>query len=100
MLGGSRSDAEDVLQDVFLRAYNALRTDGRDVALRAWLYRVAHNRCIDQLRRPGVLVAVPDGAHESLGAGGHSTDPATAVEQREALALLLTDVRRLRQLRE
>src|ERR1700761_1194695 len=52
MLGGSRSAAEDVLQDVFLRAYNALRTDGRDVALRAWLYRVAHNRCIDQLRRP------------------------------------------------
>ena len=51
MLGGSRSDAEDVLQDVFLRAYNALRVDGRDVALRAWLYRVAHNRCIDQLRR-------------------------------------------------
>ena len=52
MLSGSRSDAEDVLQDVFLRAYNALRADRRPVALRAWLYRVAHNRCIDQIRRP------------------------------------------------
>ena len=52
MLGGSRSDAEDVLQDVFLRAYGALRADERPVSLRAWLYRVAHNRCIDQLRRP------------------------------------------------
>ena len=52
MLGGSRSDAEDVLQDVFLRAYHALRADGRPISLRAWLYRVAHNRCIDQLRRP------------------------------------------------
>ena len=52
MLGASRSDAEDVLQDVFLRAYGALRNDDRPVTLRAWLYRVAHNRCIDHLRRP------------------------------------------------
>ena len=40
------------LQDVFLRAYGALRNDDRPVTLRAWLYRVAHNRCIDHLRRP------------------------------------------------
>ena len=52
MLAGSRPDAEDALQDVFLRAYGALRADDRPVTLRAWLYRVAHNRCIDQLRRP------------------------------------------------
>ena len=45
-------DAEDALQDVFLRAYNALRADERPIALKAWLYRVAHNRCVDQLRRP------------------------------------------------
>ena len=53
MLGaGPRQDAEDVLQDVFVRAYGALRADGRDVHVRAWLYRVAHNRCVDELRRP------------------------------------------------
>ena len=50
MLSGSEADAEDVLQDVFLRAYRALRADERPVSLRAWLYRVAHNRCIDQIR--------------------------------------------------
>ena len=49
---GSRQDAEDVLQDVFVRAFAALRADRREVNLRAWLYRVAHNRCIDHLRRP------------------------------------------------
>src|SRR5919202_5852202 len=49
---GSRQDAEDVMQDVFVRAYGALRADAREVNLRAWLYRVAHNRCIDHLRRP------------------------------------------------
>src|SRR5688500_5736602 len=53
MLGScSRQDAEDVLQDVFVRAYGALRTDGRPLLLRAWLYRVAHNRCVDVMRRP------------------------------------------------
>ena len=57
MLGGSRSDAEDALQDVFLRAYNALRVDERPLVLKAWLYRVAHNRCIDQIRRPAPPVA-------------------------------------------
>ena len=45
MLRGN-SESEDVVQDVFLRAYGALRTGERDVAVRPWLYRVAHNRCI------------------------------------------------------
>ena len=48
----SRQDAEDVLQDVFVRAFGALRADRREINVRAWLYRVAHNRCIDHLRRP------------------------------------------------
>ena len=53
MLSGcARQDAEDVLQDVFVRAFAALRDDERDVNVKAWLYRVAHNRCIDHLRRP------------------------------------------------
>ena len=50
--GHSRQDAEDVLQDVFVRAFGALRGDSRAINVRAWLYRVAHNRCIDHLRRP------------------------------------------------
>ena len=52
MLPGSRQDAEEALQDVFVRAYSGLRASEGKLALKAWLYRVAHNRCIDQLRRP------------------------------------------------
>ncbi len=52
MLAGLHADAEDVLQEVFVRAYAGLRANGRELSLRAWLYRIAHNRCVDQLRRP------------------------------------------------
>jgi RNA polymerase sigma factor (sigma-70 family) len=90
MLGGSRSDAEDVLQDVFLRAYNALRADGRPVALRAWLYRVAHNRCIDQLRRP----APPAEDIYDINRGVAS-DLLAEAERREDLRRLIADVRAL-----
>jgi RNA polymerase sigma factor (sigma-70 family) len=90
MLAGSRPDAEDALQDVFLRAYGALRADNRPIALRAWLYRVAHNRCIDQLRRPAPASAdVYDVTRSPL------PDPLEEAERREDLRRLVADVRRL-----
>jgi RNA polymerase sigma factor (sigma-70 family) len=90
MLAGSRPDAEDALQDVFLRAYSALRADNRQIALRAWLYRVAHNRCIDQLRRP-----VPASADVYDVTRSPLPDPLEEAERREDLRRLVADVRRL-----
>ena len=92
MLGGSPQDAEDALQDVFLRAYNALRADARPITLRAWLYRVAHNRCIDQMRRPA---PVPVEASEE--APSDAPEPMVAAQQREDLRRLVTDIRALPQ---
>ena len=46
-LGGSREDAEDVVQDVFTAAHRALLADEREITLRPWLYRMTRNRCID-----------------------------------------------------
>jgi RNA polymerase sigma factor (sigma-70 family) len=90
MLSGSRQDAEDALQDVFLRAYGALRASDRPVSLRAWLYRVAHNRCIDQLRRPTPAQAdVFDVSRSPL------RDPLAETERREDLRRLVEDVQRL-----
>lgn len=88
MLPSSPQDAEDVLQDVFVSAYTGLRANDRELALRAWLYRVAHNRCIDLLRRPAVTIGLEEPA-SSTG------DPLTIAEQREGFASLLIDIQRL-----
>ncbi|HEY8867345.1 MAG TPA: sigma-70 family RNA polymerase sigma factor [Solirubrobacteraceae bacterium] len=90
MLGGSRQDAEDALQDVFIRAYGALRANDREIALRGWLYRVAHNRCIDQLRRP-----MPPAVDLFDITRVPAADPCVETERREALRRLVADVQRL-----
>jgi RNA polymerase sigma factor (sigma-70 family) len=85
-----RQDAEDALQDIFVRAYSGLRANQRELALRAWLYRVAHNRCIDELRRPA---PPPPEVIELLRSPVH--DPIAEADQRESLRRLIADVRRL-----
>ena len=47
----SREDAEDVLQEVFAAAYNAVLGDEREINVRPWLYRIARNRSLNHLRR-------------------------------------------------
>jgi RNA polymerase sigma factor (sigma-70 family) len=90
LCAGPRQDAEDVLQDVFVRAYGALRIDDREINVRAWLYRVAHNRCIDHLRRP-----VPPAADLFDLARKPLHDPLEEAMRREDLARLVADIARL-----
>ena len=73
-----------------MRAYAGLRANDRELALRAWLYRVAHNRCIDELRRPALP---PPEVMELL--RSPANDPITEADQRESLRRLIADVRRL-----
>jgi RNA polymerase sigma factor (sigma-70 family) len=90
MLGGSRHDAEDTLQEVFIKAYSALRDDERPLMLRAWLYRIAHNRCIDQMRRPA-----PAPADVFDVSRGPLRDPVVEAERREQMRWIVCDIERL-----
>jgi RNA polymerase sigma factor (sigma-70 family) len=85
-----RQDAEDALQDVFVRAYSGLRASDRELALRAWLFRVAHNRCIDELRRPA-----PPAPEVLALLRPPSADPIAEVDLRESVRRLIEDIRRL-----
>jgi RNA polymerase sigma-70 factor (ECF subfamily) len=53
---GSVLDGEDVVQDALFEAYRKLDQYDDSRPLAPWLLRIAHNRCIDFLRRRGVRV--------------------------------------------
>ena len=69
---GSVHDAEDALQDAMLRAWRGLpRFDGRS-SLRAWLYKIATNTCLDTIaKRPKRVLPLDYGpaTDPSVGAG-------------------------------
>lgn len=46
----STEDAEDALQEVFVSAFKAITSGDGEIRVRPWLYRIATNRCINQLR--------------------------------------------------
>src|SRR5215212_10158592 len=86
----SRQDAEDVLQDVFVRAFGALRNDQREINVKAWLYRVAHNRCVYHLRRPRPAASeIFEMSRKPL------LDPVDEAQRRDDLTRLVRDVGRL-----
>ena len=66
---GSLEDAQDALQEAFLRAWKARATYRRQSTFRAWLYRITTNACLRILeRRPRRLVPYDAGPAAELGA--------------------------------
>jgi RNA polymerase sigma-70 factor (ECF subfamily) len=47
----NQPDAEDAVQQTFIQAFESLPRKRPEVPTRAWLFQVAHNKCIDLLRR-------------------------------------------------
>ncbi len=46
--------AEDVVQQAFVKAYEAMQRDGAELNLKPWLYRIAHNTALNALRDRGL----------------------------------------------
>ena len=58
---GNATDAEDLLQEIFLSAHRKLDGFRGESALGTWLYRLAMNLCLDHLRsRAGRAIQVTD----------------------------------------
>jgi RNA polymerase sigma factor (sigma-70 family) len=81
--------AEDAVQQTFLSAYNSIANGDRELKLKPWLYRIAHNSALNLLRQNGWN-------HEQL---DESFDgvlrPDQAVEARERLASVVASVKAL-----
>jgi RNA polymerase sigma factor (sigma-70 family) len=88
---GSAEEAEDALQHTFIAAHGALRTDERPVALRAWLFTIARNRCLSILRSRRNVVALTE-VEPTLPV---TVGLATQVEQRADLQALVRDLHAL-----
>jgi RNA polymerase sigma factor (sigma-70 family) len=88
---GSQEDAEDVLQEVFAAAFNAICADERHINARPWLYRIARNRCLNHLRRP--QPAGQDSMDVFEREGGVTT--ADTVHKREEFRHIVADVQGL-----
>ncbi len=81
-------EAEDASQEVFLRVYQKLARYDRERKFSTWLLSIAHNYCIDELRRRRARprLVYEDDEHSALDAIPDGTDVgATAVcaEQRQ-----------------
>jgi RNA polymerase sigma-70 factor (ECF subfamily) len=57
----NREDAEEISQDVFLKAYQSLSTFERKSKFSTWLYRIAYNAAISKTRKKKVeMVAIEE----------------------------------------
>lgn len=86
-------DAEELCQDVFIRAYSALpRYEGAD-RFGAWLYRIARNRCHDHRRSRGQRNASRNRSFES-GDNEHLVSPVPRPDESAAESEDLSALRR------
>jgi RNA polymerase sigma factor (sigma-70 family) len=87
----SKEDAEDVLQEVFAAAFNAVLADERAINVRPWLYRIARNRSLNHLRRN--TATGMDSMDVHFAENGISTSD--KVLRRESFRELIADVHQL-----
>jgi RNA polymerase sigma-70 factor, ECF subfamily len=87
------SEAEEVAQDTFIKAFTHLRDFDNSRPLGPWLYVIARRQCLDRLRRrkfegPSLDAQTDDGS--TIDVRDDSTeDPATAIDAQTALEHLL-----------
>ncbi|HWO16524.1 MAG TPA: RNA polymerase sigma factor, partial [Solirubrobacterales bacterium] len=86
---GNREDAQDALQNTMIKAMRALPGEKRQIKLKPWLYRIAHNESVDMLRRRRPTEEV-DADLAAVGSGA-----AEIAETRERLRRLIADLSEL-----
>jgi RNA polymerase sigma factor (sigma-70 family) len=91
LLRRSEHDAEDVVQDVLIRAHDALRAGDLPDDLRPWLFRLTRNRAIDEVRRMRWGDESLDSDH-TFSSSDRGKDPETMLTSKETLRRLVEDL--------
>jgi RNA polymerase sigma factor (sigma-70 family) len=86
---GNSEDAADALQNTMVKVLGALPGERRQLNLRPWLYRIAHNESVELLRRRQHFDSID--AEALVAPGG----PEASAEIRERLGQLIADLRQL-----
>ncbi len=93
----SPEEAEDIAQDAFVRAWQALPSFRGQSSFRTWIYRIVLNLCFS--RFPRLRRELNDLATEDMQdlpeASKTESDPAASLERRERRALLHREIERL-----
>ena len=89
----SRSDADDLTQEVFLKVYRAAWSYRPTARFSTWLYRIATNTCLNHLRSGGRIRTDPFD-QERLTAKS-SSDPHSGLERHELQIAVERALRRL-----
>ncbi len=87
---GSREDAEEAVQDSFVRAHRALRDCRQPERFGAWLFTIMVNRCRTAQRRLFHRRRFSDELRDDAAA---TSDTASAIEWREEIARALAELR-------
>jgi RNA polymerase sigma-70 factor (ECF subfamily) len=74
-MAGGASDADDLLQDIFLLAYRKLGSFRGESSLATWLYRLAMNHCLDVLRSRQSRMGQQTDSLDDDGAGQVASSP-------------------------
>jgi RNA polymerase sigma factor (sigma-70 family) len=86
---GSTADGEDIVQDTLARAYYLLPEMTELPPLRPWLFRIAHNRALDHLKRYEARMGEPlEGIQDS--ARDPAPDPGDAIAHEQAVHAALS----------
>lgn len=90
---GDPDRAADITQDTFIKAYRKLETVTDAAATRSWLYRIATNTAIDDMRRRKMLIRMGDEQPQFANRPDHRPGPeaevmAATLDERVQRALL------------